>query len=486
MKSQMLDEFESRIGVSLPAALKNFLLNPRELEEHDVLTVEEFTSLEAHSPDLNLPLRTLPFLVESCAYKVAIHFPRQSPNPLIVNYFHDVPGLHPITQDIDEFFLRIDGDFHKIYCDEAKTRLSPRPWVSLEYSDSSPPPELELLKPIALNTTPDGSIDLKLIGSIQRPIRRSKRLKSVKTGNRPSDIIARYFDAPLQLLDRDWWLNLSDAFIENGHFQEAIYALENCHAVHAISPHYGQTVFTRCLPTHTQYLKVFRKLEPLVNEHSDGLDCLIIARKIEVARETMVYAELERIEINLNREDSESEVFHEDADDEAEDEVDNDDNDDWDAFEQAIAQALQWQQDKRIGKEPVSNECPQDEFAVNVEVPLSALVAISREDAAAKIVGYSDCGEPVSHLPIESTSSDFRIDVGQGVWLQFDIRTSEISVGEVLYDIATYLHEVWVPNPARFRTGGLKLTDISARRLYWEGARNPDAYWLVVVDCSKQ
>jgi len=472
--AELLDNFETRTGIQLPAAVRKFLLAPWELEEFWVPSVKEITSLEVNSSFYDLPLRTIPFLVESDGSTIALHYPRRSEQVLIVGYSPGSNGVEPLTDNVDLFFQKPDS--YSLYRRREANLQPPQPlpWLHYLHKTSNEPPELELLKPLALNITDNDDVDL---GTVAALIEASRRIG--QTENRPgyieaAGIVAKSLETPEQVLTSIWWQELARNLADDGHYSEAIQALDNCSIICRVRPYYGHT-YENCPATLPQVRTVFEQLEALASAHGDGFDQLLVARL------------LADIDTQMQREEAEHQRAGRSYDPHQEISTTY-------RFEQTQQieinihdrlMELKRGADKRTGKLPIDNNQPEVEFAVNLNVCLADVLALGRDAAATEIKGKSDRKKPVALVPVGNTGNIFDVRVPHTICVRIDFDEPEVPVGLVLFEIAEFMQENWVPYPARHRTNGLQLHELRAKRLLWLGSstsNNEHTHWHLDVD----
>jgi len=404
-----LAQFEESLGIQLPSALKAFLTEPRELEYFSVPMVDDFTSLNDLFP--GIPTRTLPFLTQSDGSMIGLYCPRGEDKYFIVYFSLGESQIVPLTADVDRFFADPDlwSPDNEVNDDDFRCD-APDAWKHLLYNFKSIAPELELLKPLSLNSSYDGDADQKTF----------KKLAAKFGSALPqAEIVRGHYRNATSPLDREWWFSLAERFVVDGHFTEAIQALENCQVVHFIHPHYGS--IDEEVPSFDMWTKLtelFERLTPLVQEHGDGVDRVTVPHQLLAA-------------------------------------------------------------ERMASEEEADDELVLERIEIEVETGLVD-VADSSEDELLDITGVVD-GHEIAHFWIASTSSSFFIQVGEVAAIAtFEFEDSVVPIGEVLQRIAFFLRDDYLPYPQKYRTKGAKLEDVQVLSFIWSG--KSAEYWEVVTN----
>jgi len=274
---QMLKQFEADLGIQLPEGLKQLLIHPIELEEFDKPSVESFISLEESRA--SLPTRVIPLFNVRSGDLSCLYYPRDSELVIACYYSIGEAVLIPQAADLATYFKAPDksSPFHPDNDDEVPQESSEN-WQSLLYDFNSLCPELELLKSFGFNSTYFGETDLEILGKLVARFSPS----SHGDASTPQSIISSKYEDALSLLDRSWWMELAELFVQHELWKPAIIALENCESVHNVHPYYGFTKQGNKDMLWSNIYDVLLKLNPLISAHGDALDKATFARKLEI------------------------------------------------------------------------------------------------------------------------------------------------------------------------------------------------------------
>jgi len=270
-----LPRLEKSLGGTLPRPLNDYFRRPRELEHLQEPKASGVDVLERVFP--KLPLRVLPVFATHAGNLLGVYWPRSGTSPVAVAFYKDEYILSVLTADLDRFFGNPDLYSH----DHPKHRGNAPPEdlrasTALRISPRATCAELELLKPLYFHYRDLERCEEGLFKGLW---------KRFGTADPRGDRIRKTFRTPAKLHDRKAWLTLADGFARSGFSNEAICALENCHAVQSVV---GYRVKGKACYHSLDWkddLEVFERLKPLISEHGDALDQVLVPRMIESARE---------------------------------------------------------------------------------------------------------------------------------------------------------------------------------------------------------
>lgn len=269
------NQIESRLGLKLPVVLRDFYRTPRRCNYVTPLWPTQIGGLEYLYPQV--APRVLPVFTMPSGDFLGLFFPRQGGSPFLVDFQHEQSVITPLTSDLGQAFAdpdrySPDNPFGK----QGAPRGDDSAWRSLKIDpDGAGVPELELLKPMSLHYRDLESRNEDLFRRL------SKRFDS---GEPRAKLIREHFRAASDLHDRKRWIALSDGLVRLEHWGDAIQALDNCHTILFIHPHYGSGA-RKGEPSWKNVAVVLEKLLAIAKAHGDTFDRVAVEHQLGRARQ---------------------------------------------------------------------------------------------------------------------------------------------------------------------------------------------------------
>jgi hypothetical protein len=267
------NEIESRLGLKLPAVLHDFYRTPRRCNFVTPLWPTQIGGLDYLYPQV--APRVLPVFTMPSGDFLGLFFPREGGSPFLVDFQHEQSVITPLTSDLGQAFadpdrFSRDNPFSK----QSVPWADDSAWSSLRIdADGANATELELLKPMSLHYRDLESNSEHLFRNL------SKRFGSEDPR---AKLIREHFKASPDLHDRKRWVALSDGLIRLERWRDAIQALDNCHTILFIHPHYGSGA-TRGDPSWKNVAVVLEKLLAIARSHGDTFDRVAMEHQLKIA-----------------------------------------------------------------------------------------------------------------------------------------------------------------------------------------------------------
>lgn len=269
------EQIEKRLGLQLPPELREFHASPKRCNYLIPLPPDKIGSLEYLYPQV--PMRVLPVFRMSSGDFVGLFFPRQGGPPFLVRFQHEESSIVALASDLRRAFadpdrFSPDNPFNK----QGAPAVDDDAWRSLKIQpDTASVPELELLKPMSLHYRDLESDSEDLFRRL------SRRFGS---GDVRAELIRGQFRAAADLHDMQRWIAVSDGLAGLAHQRDAIQALDNCHTILFIHPHYGSGA-KKGEPSWTSVAVVLERLLAIARTHGDTFDRVAVAHQLQLAHQ---------------------------------------------------------------------------------------------------------------------------------------------------------------------------------------------------------
>jgi hypothetical protein len=271
-----MDAFEraaGRLGIRLPGSARTFYRKPPKLKNLVPASIQDLAKLRHLYPAA--PARYLPLFSISNGDLLGLYFARGHA-PLVAGFDHEQSNLIPVSKNVDGLFKNPDAYCFNDPANPNRCFLRRNAvWGSLQVRPKARMPELELLKPLAVQYEALKGLDPSIFRAL---------IKNAAAKKDPARLIRETFRDVKSLHDRKRWFQLSDELARAGNRLGAIQALENCHVLHFIYPSYGEPYAKDAKPEWAKVLEVFERLQPLVEKDGDELDRVTTRHKIRIAR----------------------------------------------------------------------------------------------------------------------------------------------------------------------------------------------------------
>ncbi|MEO0249988.1 MAG: SMI1/KNR4 family protein [candidate division WOR-3 bacterium] len=269
------DRIEGRLGVRIPAALRRFHRSPKRYEYFTPLSPSEIGDLQEVYPAV--PQRVLPVFIMKNGDHLGLFYPRQGGDPFLVWYDHEAGAIKALTSDLDWAIANPDRFLPDSPINRQGIKaVNDSAWRSLIIDvDRAGIAELELLKPMSLHYR-------VLESNCEDHFRKLfKRFGSIDPR---AKAIRELFKAPEDLHDRKRWYALSDSLARLEYWRDAIQALDNCHTILFIHPHYGEGT-KKGKASWRNVAWILGKLLAIAMVHGDTFDRVFVKHQLAIAEE---------------------------------------------------------------------------------------------------------------------------------------------------------------------------------------------------------
>lgn len=270
----------SGVQPQLIEPLRHFLLKPPRLKLFRVLEADELEAMIGFSPDL--PPQFFPFLRRETGDSIGLYVLPALEEPTTSAFASS--GV--IAVEADGLLRPLDGDIKRFLANPDKYSIDnkindgewPKPrgkkkWKPLLFDFQSATPELELLKPLVLNSSSYQEIDQPHV---------QKLIERFGSSDGVAAIIREHLHEPEDVFDRTCWLKLADDLIKQQHYIQALRALDNCRLTFYIYPQHGYSSrLPRWLTRERDALALLEKTFVHAKVYGTSLESFNILRLIE-------------------------------------------------------------------------------------------------------------------------------------------------------------------------------------------------------------